>query len=95
MPMVKVRILNEGPAWPELNADDPMVIHIGNDAPPIDVVLLDRGMQSGKPSVAMRFDTTAGPVVIAETSARLFVTAARMIMARHPDLFDDEPATTQ
>lgn len=57
---------------------------------PIHVALLDGGMASGRPSVAIRLDLPDGKSVVAQTSARLFVTAARAIMARHPDLFKDE-----
>jgi hypothetical protein len=64
-------------------------IHMGRDAKPIQVVVLDKGMSSGKPSVALRLDLPDGTTVCAETSARLFVTAARAIHARYPDLLED------
>jgi hypothetical protein len=45
--------------------------------------VLDGGMESGHPSVAMHLDLPdGGPVVIAEPSARLFCTTAKAIMAR-------------
>lgn len=54
----------------------------------IEVLLLDGGMDSGKPSVTIHISID-GRHVIAQTSARLFCTAARMIMAKYPDLFED------
>lgn len=73
--------------WPEL--DRRKVIHLGNDSPPIKVAVLDVGTSSGLPSIALRVDLPDGKTVIAETTARLFCTAARAIMAKYPDLFAD------
>lgn len=76
-------------AWPDLQ--DKEIIHLGNGAPPIQVAVLEGGMKSGRPSVAFRIDLPDGKVVIAETTARLFCAAARAIMAKYPNLFDDTP----
>jgi hypothetical protein len=77
--------------WPDLqekiNTD--AIYHIGNDAPAIQVAVLANGMESGKPSVCIRIDLPDGKHVLAETSARLFCVAARAIMARYPNLFED------
>lgn len=43
----------------------------------------------GRPGVLIRFDMSDNSVVIGQTSARLFCSAAKMIMARYPDLFED------
>lgn len=59
-----------------------------SEADAIEVMVLDRGMGSGKPSVGLHI-TVDGEHVLAQTSARLFCTAARMIMAKYPDLFED------
>lgn len=62
----------------------------------MEVSALDGGMNSGKPSVTIHMtidgvgDTASRRHIVGETSARLFCTAARMIMAKYPDLFDDE-----
>lgn len=57
---------------------------LGTD--PKDVIIADKnmsigvlpsGMTSGKPSVSMIFDLPSGEKVFAETSLRLFLTAAR------------------
>lgn len=94
MPQLNI-ILNGENAWPDLSAREEgphhgrPVIHLSNGAPPIQVAVLDKGMASGKPSIAIRTDLPDGRVVIAETSARLFCAAARAIMARYPDLFED------
>ncbi len=80
--------LNGDGCWPDLV--DKEVIHLANDAPPIQVAALEAGMVKGHPSVSFRFDLPDGQVLIAETSARLFVIAARAIEGRWPDLFDGE-----
>jgi hypothetical protein len=56
----------------------------------ITVVCLEGGMGSGLPSVAIRSDLDNGDIVISETSARLFCTAAKAIMARYPNLFEGD-----
>jgi hypothetical protein len=54
------------------------VIHLGDDAN-IEVGTLRAGMQSGKDSVALCFALPDGKVVLAETSAELFLATARAI----------------
>lgn len=66
------------------------LVHMGDGAQPIRVAVLDRGMASGRPSVAIRLETHDGTVIIAETSARLFATAGRMVAAKYPDLFEGD-----
>lgn len=74
-------------AWPDLaeKMADGRVIDIEEIA----VNVLDSGMKSGQPSVGLRIDLPDGRTVLAQTSARLFCTAAKAIMARYPDLFSD------
>lgn len=79
--------LNGDGCWPDLKGKD--FIHLGNGAPPIGVAVLSGGTDSGKPSVSFRFDLPDGRTVLAETTARLFVTAAKAIEAKFPDLFQD------
>lgn len=57
---------------------------------PLKVIVLDKGMASGRPSVAFRIDLPDGTSVIAETSARLFCTAANAVTAKYPDLFEGD-----
>lgn len=86
--MISMTIILEGDnAWPDLKDKD--FVHL-REGPPIQVAVLDQGMSSGRPSVAMRIDLPDGSSIVAETSARLFATAARAIMAKYPDLFDDD-----
>jgi len=67
------------------------------EATDIEVLVLDGGMSGGKPSVTIHITLGAGigPTakserhIVAQTSARLFCTAAKIIMARYPNLFDD------
>ncbi|HYM31840.1 MAG TPA: hypothetical protein VEU47_11095 [Candidatus Cybelea sp.] len=80
--------LNGDGAFEDLR--DKPVIHLGSDAKPIQVAILDHGMSSGRPSVCIRLDLPDGQHVLAETSARLFCTAGRAILAKYPDLFDGD-----
>lgn len=61
------------------------IIHLGNDAPPIHISVLDGGMRSGKASIMLRIDLPDGKVVLAETSLALFLTAAKAFAAKFPD----------
>lgn len=74
-------IIDREPIWPDLKHFE--------EADKIAVAMLDGGMASGKPSIAIRLDMDDGRVIIAQTSARLFCTAARAFMAKHPNLFED------
>lgn len=80
--------LNGDNAWPDLK--DKKFLHMGQGSPAIEVAVLEMGMASGRPSVAMRFDMPDGQTLIAETSARLFCSTARAIMAKYPGLFDGD-----
>ena len=73
------------PVWPREEGD---VVRFADEASLVDVAVLPRGMASGRPSVAIRLHLEDGSTVIAQTSARLFVTAARAIHARYPDLLE-------
>lgn len=61
------------------------------------VAVLDGGMETGRPSIAIRLPLKGAVKVgkleptdiVFETSARLFCTAAKMIMAKYPELFND------
>ena len=89
MPSMTINFEGDG-AWPDLNSKE--VIPIEEN---IEVLVLDRGMTSGKPSVAFRFNLSDGRVVVAQTSAQLFCTAARAITARYPELFDENIVVRQ
>ena len=83
--MIPLTIVLDGDnAWPDLyNRDD--VIHATSS---IQIAVLEQGMESGRPSVTIRIDLPDGRTVLAQTSARLFCQAARILMAKHPDLLD-------
>lgn len=84
-----VTLDSEG-AWPDIEKLKPRdFYHLANSAPPIQIAVMDRGLASGRPSVAIRIDLPDGRVVVAETTARLYCTAANAIMAKYPDLFRD------
>ena len=80
-------IMDGDNCWPDLKDNLDKVIHLANDAPPLQVALLDKGMTSGRPSVMLRIDLPDGRVVLAETSLRLFALACRAFASKYPDLF--------
>lgn len=58
------------------------------ESTPITVTTLEGGMSSGLPSVGLIFDLPDGRKVLAQTSVRLFLSAARAIKARYGDLLN-------
>jgi hypothetical protein len=60
------------------------------EAEPKGISVIDKGTTSGRPSVFIRVDLDGDRVIMAQTSARLFCTAAKMIMAKYPDLFEGD-----
>lgn len=82
MPVMKV-ILEE-PAWADIA--DKAVIHLGSDAPPIQIAAMIGGMSGGAPSVAIRIDLPDGRIVVAETSLRLFQMANAALLGRFGDV---------
>lgn len=68
--------------WPDLAKaqEDGLLIHLAGK--PIEVALLKGGLASGAHSVAIRLDLEDGRVVMAETSAALFLAAADGIRGR-------------
>lgn len=80
--MPSLNIILQEPAWPELAEPGAKVVftHL-----PIGVTGLAGGMESGKPSVALRVDLEDGTAVVAETSLALFLTAADALKARYGD----------
>lgn len=77
-------ILDGDNAWPDLKAK-PFA-----DGLIAGLAVLKGGMASGKPSVGLRIDVSDGSTVVAQTSARLFCSAAKAIMAKYPDLFEGD-----
>jgi hypothetical protein len=80
--MLGLTIVLDEPAWPELAATPERIIHVTQG---MQVSGLEGGMQSGKPSLALRLDLPDGRVVIAETSLALLVSATRALVARYGD----------
>lgn len=74
-------ILNGDGAFSDLAGKEESVIHLTG---PFTIAALERGMTSGNPSLALRFDLPDGKVVIQETSVSAFLTAAAGIMGRFP-----------
>jgi hypothetical protein len=78
-----VALDGEGGAWPDLAARSD-VIHLTGA---FQLAPLRAGMQSGRASVAFRFDLPDGRSVIAETSLRVLYSAVKAIAARHGEEF--------
>ena len=89
MTMMNIIMDGEG-AWPDLKEKPVAQLHHVKGVAAC--ALLHGGMQSGQPSVALRIELPDGSTVVAETSARLFVTAGRCFAARYPELFNDAPS---
>jgi len=64
---------------------DREIIHLANGAPALRVACLEGGTASGAPSVALGFELPDGKVVIAETTLKLFLTAADVLRAKYGD----------
>lgn len=82
MNIIKV-ILEGDSCWPEL-LDKLMVgkiIHLREGV--LQIAGLSKGMKSGKPSISIRIDLPDGRVVLAETSMRLFLSAAEAFEQRY------------
>ena len=69
---------------PAFDLEGKEVIHLVGD---ITIASLSKGMESGKPSVALGFELPDGRVVIAETSLQLLVAAVKALMAKHEGEF--------
>lgn len=86
MPRMQI-ILDGDNCWPDLVAvNDAGKLEWHQDAP-VQVALLKNGMTSGAASVSIRVDLPDGRVFAFETSAALFVQAAKAIEARCSEQF--------
>lgn len=81
MPILDINLNGDG-AWPELRDCAPDKIFRTDHAK---MVALEGGMQSGRPSVAIRIDLPDGQVVIWETSVGQFQQAAAALRGRFGD----------
>ena len=81
MPVLHILPYGDG-RWTDL---DPERTTWLRDAGQLTVAGLSKGLQSGLPSVAIRIDLPDGSVVVAETTLRLFLTAADALKAVHGD----------
>ena len=82
--MISLRIILQGDGcFSDLKDKDPeRIIHVIEG---ISVALLEHGMKSGKPAVAIRIDLPDDRTVIGETSLALFLSAADAFKARTGD----------
>lgn len=77
------------PLWGDLAGKDEAMATVLYDAS-IMLGVLHRGTAKGYPSVIIRIDTPDGHVFLTHTTARLLVTAAKLIEARYPGLMTDD-----
>jgi len=78
MPVIKLDLEGKG-AFADLAESQQVVVHLTGQ---FIIAALDKGMTSGRPSLALRFDLDDGTVVIQETSVAAFLTAAAAIRGR-------------
>lgn len=79
MPVLRIKLDVDRSGFDAIAAvDEADIVHLSNDAH-IEIGTLRHGMESGKDSVALCFGLPDGKVVVAETSAALFLAAARTI----------------
>lgn len=74
-------IMNGDSCWPDLV--------LFEEGERLAIAVLSGGTTEGHPSVTIRIDLPSDRIVLAQTTARLFCTAAKMIEAKYPDLFKD------
>lgn len=55
------------------------------------VAVLEHGMESGEPSVAVRIDTGSGPPVVFETSLAAWIAATSAMRGAFPESFAGGP----
>lgn len=86
MPSLNI-IMDGDNAWPDLQEkmERGTLIHYAGD---LSVAVLPGGMESGRPSVTIRFDLPDGTTLIAETSLRLFLGAATAFRAKYGEYGD-------
>lgn len=65
--------------WPAAEVSS----HVKDD---LAVAILDKGMQTGRPSVMLRVPLEDGTVALVETSARVLCAIAAAIHGKYPDL---------
>lgn len=56
----------------------------------LEIAILDKGMETGRPSAMIRVPLEDGTVAIVETSARIMVAIGRAIIGKYPDLLDND-----
>lgn len=87
MPAMDLRIIRQGdpPPWTDISE----AIHLPDDT--WKVAILEGGMTSGKPSLALRFELPDGKIVIAETSVAAWSAVTVAARGAFPDLFVGGP----
>ena len=79
-----IHLLLEGDGtFRDLQGKEDQVIHLADK--PFTVAALDQGTAGGMPSVMIRLDLPDGRVVLQETTARLWITVARTLLAKWPN----------
>ncbi len=79
-----VKLDGKEPIWPEL-AKGYTIYRLGDEAPPIQVTGLADGTEANAPSVVIRLDIDNHRGVLAETTLKLFLSAADALKAKFGD----------
>jgi hypothetical protein len=82
MPITRIILDGDG-AWPDLKDCSPERLFTTDQA---EVACLDGGMESGRPSIAMRFNLPDGKVLIYQTSVGQFQQVAAALRGKYGDL---------
>lgn len=96
MPTIGVKIVREGPhepqepAFPDLAQDLDNVVHVSGETP-WRVAVLNGGMSSGLPSIALVIPLPDGRTVLAETSLANWSAVTVAARAAFPEAFHGGP----
>lgn len=71
-------------AWPDLKAAPDKATMAEFQG----VALMEQGTVKGNPTVWVRLELPDGTVALGQTTAKLFCSAAKAFLAKHPDLLD-------
>ena len=83
MPVIKLLLDGDG-AFKDLVGREANVIHLTS---PFTVAVLDGGMESGAPSLAIRLDLPDGRVVVQETSLGAWLMVTAGLRGEFPEAF--------
>lgn len=86
MPSIDINILRHGdpPCWPDMVDTG---VHQIDPEQPWEMAIIEGGMSSGRPSVALRLRLADGQIVFAETSVANWINATAAMRGAFPEAF--------